>query len=95
MATSSIYQHAQHEIGQFLGCVPGWHCAIHEVDEPGTGYLRCGECAHAFTRWSLWWAHLCIVARIARIDRQPLYLIVGLFTRPAHVQACPHCAHDL
>lgn len=25
-----------------------WHCVIHDVDEVGDGYLRCGECGHLY-----------------------------------------------
>ena len=45
----------------------GIHCEIHQVDEPGPGYIGCGECLHLYpTRaslvwrawikgWELWW----------------------------------------
>lgn len=35
------------------------HCCRHNVDEPGDGYIVCGECGHLFpTRLHLWWVRL-------------------------------------
>lgn len=46
------------------------HCVSHQVDEPGDGYIACGECGHNYrtplalawawhvSAWRLWWFEL-------------------------------------
>lgn len=57
------------------------HCAIHGVDEPGPGYLRCFECGHLYR---------------TAVDLAAEYHAQGgsgLFD-PDQIRFCPLCLHD-
>jgi hypothetical protein len=67
----------------------GAHCYCHHVDEPGGGYLRCGECFHAY-----------LTPRELRREYRracgPGWLrrLAAVFTRAGDIWFCPLCAHD-
>lgn len=83
-----------------------WHCVIHDVDEVGDGYLRCGECGHLYlTRRELRKAYRRMIWGINGGLRKPLGqkgwskpLWVRLWdmatVRADKVYWCMECAHN-
>lgn len=82
------------------------HCFIHNVDEPGVGYLTCPECFHLYrSRRELRRAHR---AAMWPAMRGELKLFMGdawrpswwrfvwhlLTVRASKIYSCPECAHD-
>lgn len=82
------------------------HCYIHNVDEPGPGYVSCGECFHLYrSAGDLRRAHRCAMCQAMRAD---LKLLVGdtwrsswwrflwhlLTVRAEKIYSCPFCGHD-
>lgn len=93
----------QHEPSDVCGSI---HCFIHNVDEPGPGYLSCGECFHLYrTAGDLRRAHRRVMWGTMRGS---LRLFMGDAWRPSwwrfvwhlltvradKIYSCPECAHD-
>jgi len=85
------------------------HCYSCMVDEPGTGYIVCGECGHVFRtarelrrlhRRGLWKAHRSIDGVIAGVPVDmpavPLWRVAWrlAMVRAKNIYFCPHCIHD-
>jgi hypothetical protein len=98
-----LVRHGQHEPSAVCHEI---HCYVHNVDEPGPGYLGCGECFHLYrTVGELRRAYRATMWRATRGD---LWLFMGdawhwswwrflwhlLTVRAGKIYSCPHCSHD-
>lgn len=94
-----------HEPSEVCGAI---HCYIHNVDEPGPGYLGCGECFHLYrTRRDLRRAYRAMIWQTTK--RSDLRLFIGdawrwswwrfvwhmITLRVGKIYYCPECSHDL
>lgn len=83
-----------HEVTE--ACYP-IHCHEHQVDEPGPGFLGCGECGHLYrTRGELRRAYRREFWRVSRTFHDPLWRRAWrvLTVREKHIYFCQHCIHD-
>jgi rubrerythrin len=90
-----------HEATDACGSV---HCVFHQEDEPGRGYLICGECGHLFkTKRALRREHRRVFREIshavplfsnARQAGHIRFWWMMLFLRADKIWVCPFCAHD-
>lgn len=82
------------------------HCYIHNVDELGPGYTRCGECWHLYrTRRALVWAyrrvHLGMLCG-GHVGLRDTGFRTGILpwvrmvvsARAERIWSCPQCSHD-
>jgi hypothetical protein len=78
------------------------HCYSHMVDEPGSGYLLCGECGHLYrTKGELRRAYRREFLRINShgwfgMERLPRWKVWWkiLTIREKDIYFCQHCIHD-
>lgn len=78
-------------------CAPD-HCHWHSVDEPGTGYILCGECGHLYrTASELRRAYRREVMRGPRYFSGPPWWCRAwraLTIRASKIYFCQECIHD-
>lgn len=71
------------------------HCHSCQVDEPGTGYILCGECGHLYrTARDLRRAYRRIVWEFWREDHHWRTLWKILTVRASRIYFCQECIHD-
>lgn len=75
-------------------CLPD-HCYFHNVDEPGGGYVLCGECGHLYrTPRELRSAYRRVVWGFWREDHHWRSLWRFLTIRASRIYFCQYCIHD-
>lgn len=72
------------------------HCHWHDVDEPGSGYILCGECGHLYrTARELRRAYRRAVMTRRRFGVSWWFCLLHAVTvRAGRVSFCQHCIHD-
>lgn len=79
------------------------HCHWHNVDEPGPGYIGCGECGHLYrTAGQLRRAYRRVIWQMWRYDAQPGARLPWLWrtlwraatVRARRISFCQECIHD-
>lgn len=81
------------------------HCHSCHEDEPGSGYIVCGECGHLYRtagdlrrayRREYWRLYRAPPTDLFGMERVPMWRVVWqiLTIRAKKIYFCQHCIHD-